>query len=237
MTTTTTSPAAADSTRASRSQRAHGESSRGAEQIAPPPKLQRRPVLIVASVGAVCLGALVSLWAYQSSSDAQEVLAVRTTVERGQVIEADDLMKVRITVDPALRPILVSQSDTVVGKRAALDLVAGGVVTAAQVTDTPIPADGKSVVGLNLTAAMLPAGQVRVGDSVRIVTTSGTTPGAETNPVTPDTVDAQVVGIANDDTSGNTILNVQVAHDDAAAVADRAAAGRVAVVLDSAAGN
>ncbi|ACZ32416.1 SAF domain protein (plasmid) [Xylanimonas cellulosilytica DSM 15894] len=229
---TTTTPAPNDAARASRSSRT-GEGSRGAEQIAPPPKLQRRPVLVVASVATVCLGALVSVWAFQSTSDAQEVLAVRETVVRGQVITKDDLMSVRISVDPALHPVATSQSATVVGKRAALDLVAGGVVTAEQVTDTPVPADGQSVVGLNLTSAMLPAQQIRVGDKVRIVSTSGQTPGVETDVVTPTTVNAEVVGIASDDTSGNTILNVQVPHDDAPAVADRAAAGRVAVVLDS----
>ena len=229
---TTTSPAPTDSARASRSSRAQGEA-RSVEQIAPPPKLQRRPVLVVASVAAVCLGALVSVWAFQSQSDTHEVLAVRTTVERGQVITKDDLMSVRISVDPALHPVATSESETVVGKRAALDMVAGGVVTAEQVTDTPVPAGGQSVVGLNLTSAMLPAQQVRVGDKVRIVTTSGQTPGVETEVVTPTTVEAEVVGIASDETSGNTILNVQVPHDDAPAVADRAAAGRVAVVLDS----
>ncbi len=42
-----------------------------------------------ASVAAVCLGALASMWAYQSTSDAQSVLAVRQTIERGDVITAD----------------------------------------------------------------------------------------------------------------------------------------------------
>ncbi|WP_240930645.1 SAF domain-containing protein [Isoptericola sp. BMS4] len=180
----------------------------------------------------MALGALASVWAYQGASDAQDVLAVRTTVERGQVIEPDDLMTVPMTVDPALQPLPASQLDAVVGKRAALDLAAGGVVTADQVTETVLPAAGMSVVGLNLTASGLPADQVRVGDRVRVVLTSDTVTGTGSTPAGPVAIDAEVAGTGIDDASGNTILNVQVAHDDAPLVADKAAAGQVAVVLD-----
>ena len=51
--------------------------------IAPPPKLRRRPLLVVASVAAVCFGGLLGAWAYTSVTTAQEVVAVRTTVPRG----------------------------------------------------------------------------------------------------------------------------------------------------------
>lgn len=230
---TTITPASSDTgPRAPRATRAHGDEP-SPEGVTPPPKLQRRPFLWVVGLAALLMGAAASAWIYQSSSDTREVLAVRSTVERGQVITKADLMSVRISVDPALDPLSTSEAADVVGKRAALDLVAGGVVTADQVTDATIPAEGQSVVGLKLTSAMLPAEQVRVGDQVRIVTTSGTTTGAETTTATPSTVDAEVVGIAADATSGDTILNVQVPHDDAPVVADRAASGRVAVVLDS----
>ncbi|MCK0116986.1 SAF domain-containing protein [Isoptericola sp. S6320L] len=204
----------------------------GPDQIAPPPKYRRRPLLVIASVAAVALGALASVWAYQGASDANDVLAVRTTVERGQVIEPDDLMTVPMTIDPALHPLPASQLDVVVGKRAALDLVAGGVVTADQVTETALPAAGMSVVGLNLTASALPANQVRVGDRVRVVLTSDPVTGTGSTPEEPVAIDAEVAGSGIDDASGNTILNVQVAHDDAPLVADKAAAGQVAVVLD-----
>ncbi|GAA1988788.1 hypothetical protein GCM10009718_27960 [Isoptericola halotolerans] len=197
-----------------------------AASVAPPPKLRRRPVLVVAGVAAICLGALLSLWAYSSTSEAQSVLAVRQTVERGQVISADDLMTVQVGVDPALQVLPSGDLDTVVGMRAALDLSAGNLVTAEQVTDTPIPADGTSVVGVSLSAGTLPVGQVRVGDPVRIVTTAG---GADEDP---QVVEAEVVDITGDELSGTTILNLQVDFDDAPVVASRAASGDVAVVLD-----
>ncbi len=210
------------------------DSTVGTEQLAPPPKLRRRPALIAASVAAICLGALASLYAYTSSSSARDVLAVRNTIQRGSAISADDLMVVRIGVDPALKALPADQASTVVGKHAALDLAAGGVVTAEQVTDASVPPKGQSVVGISLTAALLPANELRVGDAVRVVTTPGPQADAATSTATTTTpVDATVVGVTPDQTSGNTVVNVQVPYGDAAKVASLAATGKVALVLDS----
>ena len=82
-------------------------------RIAPPPKLRRRPLLVVASVAAVCLGGLLGVWAYTSVTTAQEVVAVRSTVQRGALISRDDLVTVRIGVDPALNPVPAGQLDGV----------------------------------------------------------------------------------------------------------------------------
>ncbi|MGF0118790.1 SAF domain-containing protein [Promicromonospora sp. Marseille-Q5078] len=224
---TTTAPT--EATRSARRGSKPGDEPDAAPTVAPP-KARRRPLLIVGAIAVICLGALLSVWAYNSTSEARSVLAMRQTVERGQVITADDLMKVKISVDPALHPVDGSEIDAFVGKRAALDMPAGGVVTAEQVTDNPIPADGTSVVGVSLTAAMLPAGQLRVGDNVRIVTTPGELGEASTGA---DAVEAEVVGITGDEVTGNTVLNVQVPHDEAPDVAARAATGKVAVVLDT----
>lgn len=201
------------------------------EQFAPPPKLRRRPVLIAASVAAICLGALASMWAYQSTSDAHSVLAVRQTIERGDVITAEDLMTVNISVDPALKPLSADQANSVVGKHAALDMSAGGVVTQDQITEQALPAKGSSVVGIALTPGMLPANQMRVGDQVRVVVTPGQQ--GEMPTTQPDSIQAVVVGVAKDETTGNAIVNVQVPTNDGPMLAARAATGKVAIVLDS----
>ncbi len=201
------------------------------EQFAPPPKLRRRPVLIAASVAAICLGALASMWAYQSTSDAHSVLAVRQTIERGDVITAEDLMTVNISVDPALKPLSADQANSVVGKHAALDMSAGGVVTQDQITEQALPAKGSSVVGIALTPGMLPANQMRVGDQVRVVVTPGQQ--GEMPTTDPDSIQAVVVGVAKDETTGNAIVNVQVPTNDGPMLAARAATGKVAIVLDS----
>lgn len=227
----TTTPAT-DSRRQQRKNPTDGEpTSAPGEQFAPPPKLRRRPVLIAASVAAICLGALASMWAYQSTSDAQSVLAVRQTIERGDVITADDLMTVNISVDPALKPLSADQASSVVGKHAALDMSAGGVVTQDQVTEQALPAKGSSVVGVALTPGMLPANQIRVGDKVRVVVTPGQQGEMPTGQ--PDSIEAVVVGVAKDETTGNAIVNVQVPNNEGPMLAARAATGKVALVLDS----
>ena len=227
----TTTPAT-DSRRQQRKNPTDGEpTSAPGEQFAPPPKLRRRPVLIAASVAAICLGALASMWAYQSTSDAQSVLAVRQTIERGDIITADDLMTVNISVDPALKPLSSDQASSVVGKHAALDMSAGGVVTQDQVTEQALPAKGSSVVGIALTPGMLPANQIRVGDKVRVVVTPGQQGEMPTGQ--PDSIEAVVVGVAKDETTGNAIVNVQVPNNEGPMLAARAATGKVAIVLDS----
>ena len=227
----TTTPAT-DSRRQQRKNPTDGEpTSAPGEQFAPPPKLRRRPVLIAASVAAISLGALASMWAYQSTSDARSVLAVRQTIERGDVITADDLMTVNISVDPALKPLSADQASSVVGKHAALDMSAGGVVTQDQVTEQALPAKGSSVVGIALTPGMLPANQIRVGDKVRVVVTPGQQGEMPTGQ--PDSIEAVVVGVAKDETTGNAIVNVQVPNNEGPMLAARAATGKVALVLDS----
>lgn len=188
-------------------------------------------MLIAASVAAICLGALASMWAYQSTSDAHSVLAVRQTIERGDVITAEDLMTVNISVDPALKPLSADQANSVVGKHAALDMSAGGVVTQDQITEQALPAKGSSVVGIALTPGMLPANQIRVGDKVRVVVTPGQQ--GEMPTTQPDSIQAVVVGVAKDETTGNAIVNVQVPTNDGPMLAARAATGKVAIVLDS----
>lgn len=224
MTTTTPVP---ENTRA-RSQASADPSGAPAGQIAPPPKMRRRPALIALSVVLVCVGALASAFAFQSMSDSQEVLTVRETIHRGQVVDADDLVVVQIGMDPALQAVAASDAEAVVGKRAALDIAAGSVLTAEQVTDETVPSAGNSVVGVSVTAAMLPAGQVRSGDDVRVVTTS-TAGDAEG----PTAVEGVVVGVSTDTVSGNTLVNVQVAAGDAPRVAAASAEGSAAIVVDS----
>ena len=182
-------------------------------------------------MAAVCLGALLAAWAYTSISTAQEVVAVRASVQRGEVITREDLVTVRVGVDPALKPIPAAQLDSIVGQRAALDLAAGGLVTADQVAPAVLPAQGMSVVGVALPTGLLPGEPLQVGDRVRVVATPG-----EQGEVTGSkqrSIPAAVVGLYPDADNGRTVVSVQVPFDQAAELAARSATGKVALVLDS----
>lgn len=196
------------------------------------PKQQRRPLLIVAMVVLVCLGGLISAYAYSSTSDTQDVVAVREPVARGEVIETDDLHVVQIGIDSALNPVPSDRLDEFIGQRAAFDLAAGGLLTNNSTSDEVLPAEGQSVVGVSLTAAMMPSEPIYAGDRVRLVTTPGDQ-GEIVDDVVPVTIEADVVGVSEIPDTGETVVDVAVDDDLAADLAARAATRKVALVLDS----
>ncbi len=199
--------------------------------VTPPPKLRRRPVLIAAAVVAVALGGALGAWAWSSASSTQSVVAARTAIERGAVIQAGDLVGVQVGVDPALSPVPASQSSSVVGQRAATDIAAGTLVTREQFTAQVVPPAGSSIVGVGVTDALLPGEPLVPGDRVRVVATPGAQ--GDITDTAPVTIAATVVGVHSDEVDGVTVVSVQVPSGVAAELAARAATGNVAIVLDS----
>lgn len=198
--------------------------------LATPPKLRRRPVALLVSVATIVLGSLGGLWLWTAAGHTTEVLAVRTLVHRGEVIDRDDLMTVRVSLDPAVQTVAATQADAVAGQRAALDLAPGGLLTPSDLAPSVLPTRGTSVVGVGLAPGMLPAEPIAPGDAVRVVQT----PGAQGEVVdAPVTVSATVVGVHPSETGDQTIVDVVVPAEAAADLAARAATGKVALVLDS----
>ena len=199
--------------------------------LTPPPRLRRRPSLIVASVLLVVLGALASAWAYTSLGNAQEVIAVRSDVARGQVITAESLQVVRIGVDPALQTVPATQANSLVGKRAAVDLKAGQLLVPGAVTSEVVPGQGKSAVGLSLTAAQMPSEPLVIGDKVRIVSTPGSQ--GDVGTTAPIVFSGDVITVSDRAADGTTAVTVEVDAGMAPELAARSASGKVALVLDS----
>lgn len=195
-----------------------------------PPKLRRRPALAAGGVVAICLGALLAVWAWTATTHTQEVLAARVTIHRGEVISASDLERVRINGGTGLQSVPGSAFDSILGKTATLDIAAGGLLTAGSTASNAMPPAGQSVVGVSLTPAQLPALPLQGGDHVRIVLA----PGQNGIPAaTPDFSSAQVVDTRVDPATGNTTVDVLVPYADASVLATRAATGNVALILDS----
>lgn len=200
-------------------------------QFIPPPKLRRRPALIAAAVTAICLGALLAGWAWTATSSTQEVLVARNGIERGSVIEDADLARVRLSADPALKPVSASEFDQVVGQRAALDIAEGSMLSPSSITSSLTPAAGSSVVGIALTPAQAPGLDLRYGDHVRVVVTPAE--GDDLPSGVPTFNDAEVVGVHVSDETGQSVVDLLVPHADATVLATRVAAGNIALVLDS----
>lgn len=200
-------------------------------QPTPPPKLRRRPALVVASVLLVVVGALASAWAYTSLGNTTEVVAVRTDVARGQIITADSLQVVRIGVDPALKTVPAADAAQVIGKRAAIDLRAGQLLVPGVVDTQVYPRDGRSAVGLSLSAAQMPSEPLAVGDKVRIVGTPGQQ--GDVDPALLKVFEGEVVTVSAPDASGVTAVTVEVSAATAPELAARSATGKVALVLET----
>lgn len=198
--------------------------------LSTPPKLRRRPVALLVSVATIVLGSLVGLWLWTAAGHTTEVLAVRTLVHRGEVIDRDDLMVVRVGLDPAVKTVPAAQANAIAGQRAALDLAPGGLLTGDALAALVVPAKGTSVVGIGLAPGMLPAEPIAPGDAVRVVQTPG--PQGEVAG-TPVTIPATVVGVHPAEAGDQTIVDVLVPAEAAPDLAARAATGKVALVLDS----
>ena len=198
--------------------------------VAPPPKLRRRPVGVLVSAATIVLGSVLGLMVWSAAGSTTEVLAVRSQVFRGEVIDRDDLVVVRVGLDPAVQAVPASRLDAIAGKRAALDLAAGGLLAPADVATTVLPGKGTSVVGIALAPGLLLAEPLAPGDAVRLVQTPGQQGDVSG---TPPTVPAQVVGVHPSETSDKTVVDVLVPAEAAAELAARSATGKVALVLDS----
>lgn len=210
----------------------HGEQPAAAGPVVPPaPRMERRPVVVAVSLALVVLGALLSVWAYSSLGNAQQVVAVRADVARGEVISAEALQVVRVGVDPALAVVGADELDSLVGQRASVDLRAGQLVVPASVTAEVVPHAGYSVVGLSLGAGQLPADSLQVGDAVRVVSTPGQQ--GDVADVELLVFEGAVVSVAAADASGNVGVVVEVSAEQAPELAARSATGKLAVVLDS----
>lgn len=209
----------------------HGSGGPAGPPLAPPPKLRRRPGMIAIAVASVCIGAVLAAWAWSATTRTTEVLVARDVIARGEVIDVDDLARVQIGTDPSLDPMPASAFDSVVGKRAALDIAAGGLVTRSALSTTVIPADGNSIVGVAVTPAQAPSEPLQVGDHVRVVVTPPVGDAAPSG--TPEVSEAEVVGTHYSEETGQLVVDVQLAAGEAATLAARAATGNVAIVLDS----
>jgi hypothetical protein len=199
--------------------------------LAPPPKLRRRPALVAAAIGAICIGALLAGWAWTAATNTQEVLVARHSIERGAVIDVSDLARVRLSADSALKPVAASQFDQVVGQRAAMDIAEGGMLTPGSFTAEVVPGEGQSVVGVALTSAQAPGLGLQYGDLVRVVVTPAQ--GEDLPAGTPLTNDATIVGVHTSEETGQTVVDLLVPKADAAVLATRIATGNIALVLDS----
>ncbi|BCY26545.1 hypothetical protein KB1_25350 (plasmid) [Cutibacterium modestum] len=199
-------------------------------------KPRRRPVFVAAGIAIVVVGALLIAQLIHAGQTENRVLEVRSDVGRGEVIRDTDLVAVTVGQVGNVSTVPADQLDALVGKRAAVDLRSGSLLSAGAIgaADT-VPAPGKSLVGLKLAPGQVPIGDLTAGAKLRLIQTSAlngsatATDAANTNSQSWDaTMAASTKG-----TDQVTLVNVEVKSGEAARIAQLTSQGRIAVVKDS----
>ena len=164
------------------------------------------------------------------AGDTESVLAVSHPVAKGETLEREDLYSVDVSgIDGSYA---VDDLSTVEGMTASVDLVDGQVLTAGQLSDEPLPAAGKALVGISLEAPQVPGEGLAAGDLVRVVGLKGSS--ADAGQVGDPEVlsgSAEVYRVTTDATQTDRVtVTVSVNDGDADQITAYAAAGQVSLV-------
>jgi len=202
------------------------------DQLTPGLPLRRRnwPRVGAAVALAVFCGALFVLL-YSSAGARRPYLAVAQPLAAGETTTAADLTTARVQSDPALSPIPAGEAGAVIGRRAAVALVPGTLLTPADLASGPLLAPDEASVGLDLKPGEVP-GDLVAGDTVVVIDTAAAA--GQGALVAPDVLVSQATVLSvlqptANSPDGDTEVTVGVPADIGAAVATAASAGNVAI--------
>ena len=206
-------------------------------------RTQRRPLLLVASLLLLLLGGAGGALAWFSIGTAVDAVVARTGIARGQLMAGDDFVVVQVNPDPQLQTLTPDDIPALVGRRAAHDVAAGGLVPGSVIATEVTPTAGRTVIGLSLGPGFHPGIDLLVGDAVRIVMVEPIYACAAEMSADPEVdlacegglraVSGVVASVTQDPSSAQLFLGVEVDEATAPAAAAAAALGKAAVVLDS----
>lgn len=202
-----------------------------------PPKVVRqrriRPGLLGLAVLLVALGGLGSAFAVTSVRATGSYLAVTRPVLVGAILTADDVTRVEVAGGQGLAPVPASRINEVIGKRAAVTLTPGTLLTRAQFTDQPLLGPGQQQVAISLKVGEVPAKKLRPGDKLLLIglpdkSKAGTAEAPSTR------FETTVIDTSVPDPN-TVVVYLALAVRDVPAVVALSASDRVAVVLTAAA--
>ncbi|MFD4371064.1 SAF domain-containing protein [Streptomyces sp. NPDC058486] len=198
---------------------------------------RRRPGMYALAVALIATGGSGGLLAFQATGERTPVLAVARGVQAGDVIKDADLIEAQVQLDPALRPVLAAERDEIVGKRAAVALTPGSLLTEGQTTARTLVREGERLVGIGLRASQMPATRLSPGDRVIVVATppeGQSAVGEDGRLPEPVQIAARIVKVGEKQaTTGDTVVDVAVPAPSGPTLAAQAATGDVALVVDA----
>jgi Flp pilus assembly protein CpaB len=163
------------------------------------------------------------------AGDTTSVLVAARPVPAGQPISGADLSVARVS--GSVRAIAAAQANTVVGRIAAVGMVAGQVLNRDMLTATTVPGQGQVMVGLALAPGQLPGDGLQIGDRVLAVAVPAATDSAGALPAARALAAGQVYGLRPDTGSdASTLVTLLLPIDAAGQVMAEAAGGHIDLV-------
>jgi hypothetical protein len=202
-----------------------------------PPRVsarRRRPGVIALSLALIAAGgAGVAVLLLQVGHRTDVVTVVRD-VQVGQVLSEDDLGKASVALDPAVRAVRADDLESVVGKRAAVELKPGSLLAPSQVTRGSLVKSGEQLVPVGLEPKEIPATALVPGQKLKLVhvPAQGTAEAGKPADAAVRTIDARVVkasGAAPG--TGVVVVDVATSATDGPTVAAWEADGALRLVL------
>jgi hypothetical protein len=176
----------------------------------PVARSKKSPLMAVISALVVFASIAVFASVYAAAGHQTPVLIVTRTIEQGQPITGGDLGQASASISGGVIAIPVADAQELSGKRAAVTIPSGSLLTAGDVTGAPAIAAGDAVVGLALKPGQLPSVGLTAGDLVMIIQTAS--PGTPLNGIADSdsdsasgsAADAQSSAAASSDSDGAT---------------------------------
>ncbi len=213
----------------------NGSGTSARQRAAPPPvTFQRRRQLPWIAAGVVLIVGFALAFATLSlrSSQTRPVLVLARSLPAGHVLAAADLTTVSLPTAPGLATLPASAEVGILSRPVAVPLLAGALLTSAELGSAAAVAAGQAVVALAVKAGQYPP-VLGPGDHVQIIDTVPA--GAAATSAAPPAALASATVLAIDAAPAGSpaaaVVSVQVAAPDAALVAARGAAGQVSLVL------
>ena len=185
--------------------------------------------MVALGIALVALCGLGGAWLASRGVAPQTVVVAASPLQAGQPIQGGDLATTQLTGGQGLSTIPGSRLESLVGEYPVVDIPAGSLLSPAQLVDEVTPGPGRSILGVGVTAAQMPAIGLAGGDRVRLVTTHSTQ-GGDVEPGQSWRATVVAVGPVSD--NGSRTVDVSVDSSDAVAAASAAGGGAVAIVLD-----
>ncbi|MCX5327801.1 SAF domain-containing protein [Streptomyces sp. NBC_00140] len=204
-----------------------------------PPRVsarRRRPGMIALSLALIAAGGAGVAVLLLQVAQRTEVVTVVRDVQVGQVLTEQDLGQASVALDPAVKAVEADELESVVGKRAAVELKPGSLLTPSQVTKDSLVKAGEQLVPIGLKPEQVPATALVPGQKVRLVhvPAPGAAASESESDAAPKTLAGRVVkASAAAPGSGVVVVDVATAAADGPTVAAWVAAGTLRLVLDA----